>query len=192
MNDPAALRTWSRCFVAGFTANLRPAAAIRVIGCCTSFTAMETNLPEKAMVLAHCRDLVAARISSLEAVLAGLAESVANETKSTAGDKYETARAMLHIEQDQVRRQLAELRDQSGVLAAIDETKNADILGMGSLFKLGGDWYFLSTALGKLDIGGTRVFALSLQSPLGAKLRGLRAGESLSQNGRELQVEAIR
>jgi hypothetical protein len=42
----------------------------------------------------------------LQQVLADLKESGANETKSTAGDKHETALAMLQIEQANTRGQL--------------------------------------------------------------------------------------
>jgi hypothetical protein len=46
------------------------------------------------------------KVYMLQQVLADLKESGANETKSTAGDKHETALAMLQIEQANTRGQL--------------------------------------------------------------------------------------
>jgi transcription elongation GreA/GreB family factor len=46
-------------------------------------------------------------------------------------------------------------------------------------------------ALGKLTVEGQLIIALSIQSPLGARLKGLRMGERVDLNGRELLVEGI-
>jgi transcription elongation GreA/GreB family factor len=120
-----------------------------------------------------------------------LQESAANETKSSAGDKYETGRAMLHIEQDQLRRQLAEIATQEAVLQSIDPEAEALLAHTGSLLKVNAQYYFLSVALGKLTVEGQLIIALSIQSPLGARLKGLRMGERVDLNGRELLVEGI-
>ena len=61
----------------------------------------------KEKVHEQCRQMLDGRIAMLRQRLEELSEAVSQETKSTAGDKYETARAMLHIEQDQARQQLA-------------------------------------------------------------------------------------
>src|SRR5258706_14437730 len=52
------------------------------------------------------------KIKLFQKVLADLKESGSNETKSTAGDKHETALAMLQIEQANVRTQLQEASEQ--------------------------------------------------------------------------------
>ena len=52
----------------------------------------------------------------LHQVLADLKESGTNETKSTAGDKHETALAMLQIEQANINAQLSDALDKKAVL----------------------------------------------------------------------------
>jgi transcription elongation GreA/GreB family factor len=150
------------------------------------------NPPElKTAVHRHCLELVSSRIAELERALAELAESVANETKSTAGDKYETARAMLHIEQAQLGRQLSEQNEQLSVLRLIDPARLLQRVVAGSLIEMEGGWYYLSTALGKMNVDSVQVIALSLKSPLGAKLSGLCAGDKLVLNGQARLVTAV-
>lgn len=149
-------------------------------------------IPDKSVVHQHCVDVIQKRIFDMERQIADLAESVANETKSTAGDKYETARAMLHIEQDQIRRQLAEARAQLATLNGIDPHKSCVTAGPGSLIFLENGWYYLSTSLGKATVGETQIFMISMQSPLAQKLRGLRIGNEILMNGKSLRVLDLR
>src|SRR5687768_12720446 len=108
----------------------------------------------KQKVHAHCREAVATRLQSLQQTLQGLIESAGDETKSSAGDKYETGRAMLHIEQDNVRRQMAEVLAQQAVLNKIDPDSHHEQTGIGSLVNAGTGFYFLSIGLGKMVIDG--------------------------------------
>jgi hypothetical protein len=144
----------------------------------------------KSAVLHYCRELVAGRLDALQQTLSDLAQSVSNETKSTAGDKYETGRAMLHIEQDNIRGQISVTMSHKAVLDSIDPEKHAPVAGPGSLLLAGGQYYFLSTALGKFVVDGLPVIALSPGSPLGARLIGRRAGDTVDFNGNSMLIEA--
>ena len=68
------------------------------------------NIKEK--IFSHLLTTINDKILSLENILIELKESISNETKSTAGDKYETARAMLHLEQENIFKQLRNANDQ--------------------------------------------------------------------------------
>lgn len=118
----------------------------------------------------------------LQKVLHDLKESGANETKSTAGDKHETALAMLQIEQANTRAQLQEVLNQQAALEKINPELSAEIVLNGSLVKTDRGYLFLSVALGKAVVDGIAVIALSPQSPLGQKLMGLGVGEVASVN----------
>ena len=74
----------------------------------------------KQKIYQACLRSLDEKISLFESALAELRASVANETKSSAGDKYETARAMLQIEQDNIGRQLNEVRAQKKQLETIN------------------------------------------------------------------------
>ena len=127
----------------------------------------------------------------LQQVLTDLKESGSNETKSTAGDKHETALAMLQIEQANTRGQLQELLVQKAMLKKLDPALSAAMIVNGSLVKTNRGYLYMSVALGKAVINDITVMALSPQSPLGQKLLGLKAGEFARMNDTEYRVESI-
>lgn len=135
--------------------------------------------------------LVNAKIHALRTTLADLKESASNETKSTAGDKHETALAMLQIEQENTARQLQEVLLQKSGLEKIDPAIHAAVVVNGSLVKTNKGLLFLSIALGKMTVDGTTVIALSPQSPLGAKLMGSTTSDIAEINGNKYVIEAI-
>ena len=127
----------------------------------------------------------------LQQTLADLKESGANETKSTAGDKHETALAMLQIEQANTRAQLQTALEDQAILKNINLSIIVNQIVNGSLIKTSKGYFFMSVALGKYVIDSIIVYALSPQSPLGEKLIGLKVGEKGIVNGNEYLVEDI-
>jgi len=131
----------------------------------------------KQKVHQHYLQMVNDKISLFQQDLADLKESGANETKSTAGDKHETALAMLQIEEANKRVQLEKVIAQKIVVKKINPTIVASLVVSGSLVKTDKGYLFISVALGKAVVEGIVVTALSPQSPLGKQLMGLKAGD---------------
>ncbi|RYF91070.1 MAG: hypothetical protein EOO03_02260 [Chitinophagaceae bacterium] len=145
----------------------------------------------KEKVYHHYLQLLENKISALQIVLNDLKESGANETKSTAGDKHETALAMLQIEQANKRAQMDELLAQKAVLNKIDPSLKAVQVVIGSLIKTPNQYFFISAALGKAVVEEKNIIALSAQSPLGKILMGLKKGEDVSFNQTHFIIEEI-
>ncbi len=145
----------------------------------------------KEQVFQYCAEKVNQKIESLQSVLRDLRDSAANETKSTAGDKHETALAMLQIEQENNARQLNEALQQKAALNKIDIHAQPVQVVNGSLVKTNKGYLFMCVALGKIKVNDEVVIALSMQSPLGAKLLNVRVGNSAEINGITYQVESI-
>ncbi|MBS1736596.1 MAG: hypothetical protein JSS98_08365 [Bacteroidetes bacterium] len=118
------------------------------------------------------------KMSMLSQVLADLKEAGANETKRSAGDKHETALAMLQIEQANKREQLAQLVTQKNILEKINPELVSSIVTMGSLIKTNRGYLYMSVALGKAEVDGLLFRALSPHSPLGQQLMGLKVGDT--------------
>ena len=131
----------------------------------------------KQKVYDHYLQVLNDKLSSLRQVLEDLKENSSNETKSTAGDKHETALAMLQIEQANIGAQVQDVREKKAALERIDPTLSSSAIVPGSLVKTDKGYLFISIALGKATIDGIPVIALSPQSPLGQKLMGLTAGD---------------
>ena len=145
----------------------------------------------KQKIYYHYQQVLNDKINLLQELLADLKESGANETKSTAGDKHETALAMLQIEQANKREQLTQLLNQKAIFEKINPEITPAIVVTGSLLKTNNGYLFLSVALGKAQIEGKAVIGLSLQSPLGQKLLGLKEGGKATMNNTEYIIERI-
>ena len=135
--------------------------------------------------------LLGEKIMALQKILNDLKESGANETKSTAGDKHETALAMLQIEQANTRVQLKDALDQKAMYERINPLLSSTTILNGSLVKTNRGYLFLSVAAGKAIIDGHNVIALSSQSPLGGKLIGLAVDDTVEVNNAIYAIEAV-
>ena len=145
----------------------------------------------KRKIYSHYLQVINDKVKSLQNILADLKESGTNETKSTAGDKHETALAMLQIEQANVRAQLKSMLEQKAALEKINPVLSPTSVANGSLVKTNLGYFFISAALGKAVVDGTTVIALSQQSPLGKLLRGLKVGGSADINNNRYVIENI-
>lgn len=145
----------------------------------------------KQKIYNHYQQVVHDKVSMLQKVLDDLKESGANETKSTVGDKHETALAMLQIEQANKRTLLQEALSQQAALEKINPELSVQTILTGSLIKTNNGHFFMSIALGKAIMDDITVIAVSPVSPLGQKLMGLKTGESISFNGLQYVIERI-
>ena len=149
------------------------------------------NLDFKQKIYDACMEVLNRKASSCKNALHELTIGIENDTKSSAGDKHETALAMLQIEQANTRGQLKEVLEQKAAYEKINPLLSAAIIVNGSLIKTNRGYLFLSTALGKALIEGVTVTALSAQSPLGAKLLGLAVADTAEVNNNRFVIESI-
>jgi hypothetical protein len=131
------------------------------------------------------------KVDWLKNDLAEMKASKENETKSTAGDKHETARAITQTKEDQLNTQLNETLSQKTQLEAIDISISNSTIAKGSVVQTSKGYFFISVALGKITVDEKVVFSLSPQSPLGSKLLGLKINDTVAVNGICYIVEGV-
>lgn len=150
------------------------------------------QLPKEKVIL-HYTQSVSDKIKALQKQQEDLLESLRHETKSTAGDKYETSRAMLHMEQENIAAQLSVLLRQKAILESISGSHaiRSDSIQLGSLIQTDKGTIFVAAALGKLLIEGRAVFAISPESPLGRLMIGKTTGEKVQVQSVSYVLEAI-
>ena len=145
----------------------------------------------KQKIYLHFLSVINEKIALYQKVLADLKESGANETKSTAGDKHETALAMLQIEQANTRTQLKDVLAKKVILEKNNPILIASVILNGSLVKTNHGYFYVSIALGKAIVDNSVVVGISPQSPLGQKLMGLKVGDKVNVNTHTYAVESI-
>ncbi len=137
----------------------------------------------KKQLLAHCTGIAKSKVEALEGELKATREATTSESKSTAGDKHETGRAMMHLEQEKLHKQLAEAKTIVAELERIDAEVVHTQIGLGSLVKTDKTTFLLAAGLGKVDFEGTSYFVVSTKAPIAAQFLGKTAGEKVSMNG---------
>ena len=122
-------------------------------------------------------------LNRLQADMAALQESRQADTKSSAGDKHETSRAMVDQELQQLNQQREKaLRNQSELQQLIDAP--CKVAARGAAVETKRIVYFISISFGKLPVEGPKpVYALSPVSPAAQAMLGKRAGEVFEING---------
>lgn len=142
------------------------------------------------------QEVYQASLIHIEAALAQLQQAVqeleissSSDTKSSAGDKYETSREMIQLEKNKlVERQRQTLKLQQALHQIKPENK-ANKIDQGTLVKTNLGYFFLGPPLGLLKVGQMQVFAMSTASPLGKMLQGKQVNEQLELNGRTYQIQ---
>src|SRR5438105_12399955 len=126
----------------------------------------------KAKLHAQCLSFVQRRIESAQQAMSSAQEAANSEEKSSAGDKYETGRAMAQIARDQSAQQLNDALKLKAVLDQINPALSSIKVGLGSLVITDQNRFYISISAGELIVEGKKYFAISLQSPIGQRLMG--------------------
>jgi hypothetical protein len=144
----------------------------------------------KTKLLDECKRQLAYKVKSLRATIAGINESANVESKSSAGDKHETGRAMMQLEQEKLARQLQELLLQQLDLEKINPHVRTEKIGPGSLIETSNGTFFIATAMGKVQLESKEVLVVSAQSPIGKKFAE-NQGENFVLNHKIYSIKAV-
>jgi transcription elongation GreA/GreB family factor len=145
----------------------------------------------KEQVYQQCLDAVNDRIQQAEYALLQAREASQDETKSSAGDKYETTREMMQQDIDRNTSQLYEARKLLFQLEQCKDVAVSESVVSGSLIKTSRALLYLAVGIGQLKVDKQSLFALSPASPLGQLLMGKKVGDELNFNGTVQRIEAI-
>ena len=152
---------------------------------------MTDNLQLKKELLRKCSEHVKVRIDTIQMAMDSIHESKLAETKSSAGDKFETSRAMMHAEEQKLKTQMHHAKSDQEILATIGSRAARDQIGPGNLVSTSQGHYLIAIGVGKVKIEGAVYYCISADSPIGAKLSGKIAGDQIEFNGRVIDISDI-
>ncbi len=138
-----------------------------------------------------CEAFVNKRLQNVEEVISSNQKALQTETKSSAGDKHETGRAMLQLEMEKAGQQLAGITQIKEILAKINVSKTSEIGHLGSIILTEKANYFLSISAGQLTVDNKNYFAVSVSSPIGRMLLGKKVNEEIIFNGNKIKITQI-
>ncbi len=148
-------------------------------------------MTDKEHIYAACLSRVEQMIQTSTKSLLQAEESALTETKSSAGDKFETSRAMMHAEIHKSKRHLAEAKLLLMDLKSIAFKTDYLEVEKGSYVLTDSSNYFIAIGLGRINTENLCCFAISPASPMAKLLIGKSAGEEINFNGRQFTIQKI-
>ena len=117
----------------------------------------------------QCMVYVNERIVTAQQAINSARESANDDTKSSAGDKYETGREMMQQEIDRNREQLDEAKRLKFDLEQIKPLKITENVQNGSIVSTNYGKFYIGISRGQIIMNGRNYFAISALSPIGSK-----------------------
>jgi hypothetical protein len=136
-------------------------------------------------------DLIGQRIAAAREAIDQAQQSANSEEKSSAGDKYETGRAMGHLQKDMHSRQLAESIKELATLHAVHTNVLHPVATAGAFIRTENTAFFIAAGLGKQQPEGQTIYFLSPQAPLARALQNKKAGDFFPFNGTSVAIREI-
>ena len=148
-------------------------------------------MKEKTDLINFCISLLETKISEQKQQIRLIQESANNETKSSAGDKYETARAMAQIEMDKYQRQIWEHEKTKQLLINISQFSNFDKVRNGALVTCSNVFILIAGSMGEIFFENNKYLVVSAESPLAKKMLDLKVGDHFDFLNNQVQILAL-
>ena len=162
----------------------------RILKVCTRsgvFLSPVKHLVAQALI-AHLESAQAEAVARLDS----LKEALESEAKSTAGDKHETGRAMIHQEMEHVD---ATRERCDHHIREVIKWRNADVqpqkVNPGVLVQTDGPWVLVGIPLGKIQSADALLLAISAEAPVAKAWQGAKVGDSVQLGPQTLTIEGL-
>ncbi len=139
----------------------------------------------------QCLNYVQKRMEAAQQAIEEAQKASNDDTKSSAGDKYETGRAMMQQETDRNAVQLNETNKLKVALNQLNYLVISDTAETGSLVITNNGNFFIAISAGVLMVNGETYFAISPDSPVGLRLKGQKTGYEFDLNNKHYQIKKI-
>lgn len=150
------------------------------------------TLADKTTLFNQCKNMLEARMAEMEKAMADAQESANSEDKSSAGDKYETGRAMSQIARDMSAKQLFQAQQDYKELMQLWPLHTHTSAQKGSLIGLNnGQTIFIATSIGLIDALQQKVAVVSIKAPIALQLIGKRKGDEVIIAQKKVKLTAI-
>ncbi|GAB3232119.1 hypothetical protein J0A67_18170 [Algoriphagus aestuariicola] len=119
-------------------------------------------------------------------------ESILEEEKNSAGDKYETGRETMTQDLNTIEGQIKQGKADLDELYRLNTIKDTPAsVQEGALVKLGADWFLIAVSIGLVKVDNSKVFLMSRNSPLGELLIGKKKNDQVNFRGKMHLIEEL-
>ncbi|WP_100613823.1 3-oxoacyl-ACP synthase [Confluentibacter citreus] len=152
---------------------------------------MINDLKLKEALYNQCLNFIENRFQTIQNTINDIQKSLLSETKSSAGDKHETGRAMLQLEREKAGNQLADIQKLKESFSKIDISKTSETIGLGSLVMTSQNNYFISISAGEFTVENDTYYAISSSTPIGQLLLGKSVGDEIVFREQKFKIESV-
>jgi hypothetical protein len=139
----------------------------------------------------QCLDYVQKRMEAAQLAIDEAQKASNDDTKSSAGDKYETGREMMQQETNRNMGQLNEANKLKIALNKMNPNAVTTKAGTGSLVITNNGSFYIAVSAGVLKVNNESYFAISPASPIGLRLNGQKAGGEFKLNDKIYQIKQV-
>ena len=138
-----------------------------------------------------CIEIIKERISATMKSIQNAQAAANSEEKSSAGDKYETPRAMSHLEKDMHSRQLVANQMELAQLLNVKTDNTHTHIAIGSIVTSAELVFFIAAGLGKISFEGKIIYVLSPLAPVAKSMLNQIAGNKIIFNNNEMIIDSV-
>ncbi len=140
---------------------------------------------------AKCVDIAQQKVADLKTIIQEAQNAANNETKSSAGDKHETGRAMAQLETEKLSKQLSEALKLAQIITQINPKEAHQKIGLGSIVLTNNGIFYIAVSLGKIMLENQTYFVISAASPIGKQLIGLTEDTIFTFNEKSYKIKQV-
>lgn len=139
----------------------------------------------------YCILFVTERLTRIRSQIVELETALTSETKSSAGDKHETGRAMIQLEREKLGQQLAEVEKTQHLLSKVPRDRITQTVGLGSLVITDVSVYYIAISAGECKVQNKPVYCISAATPIAQMVMGKAIRHTFDFNGKTIAILAI-
>ena len=145
----------------------------------------------KQQLYQYCWTFIEDRFKTIQNNIEEIQKALNSETKSSAGDKHETGRAMLQLEREKLGLQLAEINKIKKALSRVNLDNTSNVITLGSIVFTDKLNYFITISAGKLVVDNESFYAISANTPMGKLLIGKTVGDVIGFSKNTIEIKKI-
>ena len=151
----------------------------------------QESIALKGKLREYCINTLEERLMTVELLITRAQQSANEEGKSSAGDKYETSRAMGHLEKEMYQQQAASIRSEILSARSVEADKQFSQVVRGALIIADDLFIFICVGIGKKKIDNIEVLFISQDAPLFKLLQNKKVHDAFMINKRSVLISAI-
>ena len=145
----------------------------------------------KINLFKHCEIVLNKKLNTFYNQKKELKQALNSESKSSAGDKHEIGRAMIHLEMEKLGNLIAEAEQNFKKLQSIKNYNNNEVIGLGSAVLTDKANYYISIAADIYKINSKMFYCISPKSPIGKLLLGKKLDDKIEFNNQVIKIIKI-